>query len=117
MTLDLTIYSTDEPLKEIDKQLKEPFKFHKFKYIDNTLTLEERQILLECGTKFQLFKAGKIVGTTEEYTQLMNSEPASKALQAWFKYQALLKEEEEARKIENGRLAGKTKRTPPYRGQ
>ena len=118
MALNLTFFtSTDYPIKEIDKELKKPFEFRKFKYIDNTLTQEEKQILSECGTKFQLFKDGKLEENTEEYIQFMNNEPASKSLQAWFKYQALLREEEEARTLENRRRASKIKRPTPYSGQ
>src|SRR4051812_12573068 len=103
MTLNLTWpTSIDDSFEEISKRSKEPFTFHKFKYIENTLTKEEKRLLCERlpygeirGSKYQLFKDGKIKESTEEYNQFMNSEPASKPLQAWFKYQALLKEEDE----------------------
>jgi hypothetical protein len=125
MALDLTLFiSKDDPQKETGKRLKEPFKFHEFKYIDSTLTQEEKYILCERlpdksvrGTKYQMFKDGKIIDTTEEYIQFMNNEPASKPLQAWFKYQALLKDEEEARRLENQKRASEIKRPPPYGGQ
>jgi hypothetical protein len=67
MTLKIIRFpSSDEPVKEILKQAKETFRLHKFKYIDNTMTLEERQVLSKCGTKFQQFKDGKRIESTEE---------------------------------------------------
>jgi hypothetical protein len=125
MAINITFFtSTDDSFKEIIKRLKAPFEFRKFKHIDNALTLEEKQILRErlpCGsvrgTKFQMFKDGKIEESTEEYIQFMNNEPASKPLQAWFKYQALLKEEEEARRLENQKRASEINRPTPYGGQ
>ena len=109
--------SKDDSNKEISERLKEKFKLHQFKYAEDTLNMEEKQTLLKHGTKFQMFKDGKIKDNTEEFTHFINNEPASKALQAWFKYQALLKEEDEARKLENKKRAREIKPSTPYHGQ
>jgi hypothetical protein len=72
MPIKLTSISLrDAPLKETQKGLKERFQIHKFKYIDDTLTQEEREILRKNGTRFQMMTDGKIKENTDEFKQLI----------------------------------------------
>ncbi|HVG32333.1 MAG TPA: hypothetical protein VM911_04610 [Pyrinomonadaceae bacterium] len=111
MPIKLTSISLrDAPFKETQKRLKEPFQIHKFKYIDNTLTQEERENLRKNGTRFQMMIDGRVKENTDEFKQLIGgpnniSEPIFRSVKVWFKYQSMLKDEEAGRKLENKRRA------------
>jgi uncharacterized protein YifE (UPF0438 family) len=123
LSSNLGSFSTrDDSIEESKKRLNENFKPHEFKYIDGTLTLKEREILLKYGTKFQMFVDGKYREYTEECKQIISGcnnavGSLSESVQVWFKYQNLLEEEEKARKLKNKRCASTIIIPTPYRGE